>query len=148
VAPSRQELGTLNAYFDASVILRIVNGEPGRLAGWGEFVTRVCSELVEVECKRALERMRHNGVLTINEEAERREAVDAFLDTAEIQSVTKAVLRRAAGPMPLVLGTLDAVHLSTAMIWQESRGESLAMATHDKALARAARAYGLEVVGI
>jgi hypothetical protein len=47
----------------------------------------------------------------------------------------------------VALGTLDAIHLATAMLWQESRGSSLFMATHDTALALAARASGLRVVG-
>ena len=50
--------------------------------------------------------------------------------------------------MPTELGTLDAIHLATALLWTETTGESLAMATHDAALAIAARAHGLAVVGV
>jgi len=57
-------------------------------------------------------------------------------------------LRRAAQPMPIPLGTLDAVHLATALLWQETRDEDLVLATHDRALALAARASGLHVIGV
>lgn len=49
--------------------------------------------------------------------------------------------------MPVPLGTLDAVHLATALLWQETRGDELVLATHERALALAARASGLHVIG-
>ncbi len=69
--------------------------------------------------------------------------------TAEMEVVepTWPVLRRASQPFPTPLGTLDAVHLATALLWRDSRVEDLALATHDRALALAARASGLTVVG-
>jgi hypothetical protein len=38
--------------------------------------------------------------------------------------------------------------MATALLWQESAGTELVMATHDLALGTAARAFGLRVVGI
>jgi hypothetical protein len=55
---------------------------------------------------------------------------------------------RAAQPMPTELGTLDAIHLATALLRRETAGADLVMATHDAALGFAARAYGLPVVGV
>jgi predicted nucleic acid-binding protein len=66
----------------------------------------------------------------------------------EIARVTDAVLLRASQPMPVVLGTLDAIHLATALLWIERTGDDLAVATHDRALARGARAFGLRVHGV
>jgi predicted nucleic acid-binding protein len=42
---------------------------------------------------------------------------------------------------------LDAIHLATALLWRETTGEDLTMATHDRALAIAAEAHGLRVAG-
>jgi hypothetical protein len=39
-------------------------------------------------------------------------------------------------------------HLATALLWRERGGSELVMATHDQALATAARASGFSVVGI
>jgi hypothetical protein len=47
-----------------------------------------------------------------------------------------------------LLGTLDAIHLATASLWLEQNEVALTMATHDEALAIAARAIGFDVVGV
>ena len=49
--------------------------------------------------------------------------------------------------MPTELGTLDAIHLATALLWKEMTREELVMATHDGGLALGAQAQGLPVVG-
>jgi hypothetical protein len=61
--------------------------------------------------------------------------------------IDAVVLDRAAQPMPTELGTLDAIHLATALLWKEMTRVDLVMATHDGALALGAQAYGLPVVG-
>ena len=61
--------------------------------------------------------------------------------------MTAPVLARAAQPLPTELGTLDAIHLATALLWREHTGGDIVMATHDVALGMAARACGLSVVG-
>ena len=66
----------------------------------------------------------------------------------ELIELAPDVLRRAAEPMPTQLGTLDALHLSTALLWHVATGETPTMATHDVALGVAARAHGLPVVGV
>lgn len=45
------------------------------------------------------------------------------------------------------MGTLDVLHLATALLWRDFTGIDLAMATHDIALPSAAKAMGLVVVG-
>ncbi len=70
-----------------------------------------------------------------------------ILRSLTLADVTPTVLARACDPMPSILGTLDAVHLTTALIWREHSNEELVLATHDRALAGAARAYGFAVIG-
>ena len=62
--------------------------------------------------------------------------------------IEAAVLDRAAQPMPTELGTLDAIHLATALLWKEMTRVDLVMATHDEALALGAQAHRLRVVGV
>jgi hypothetical protein len=50
--------------------------------------------------------------------------------------------------MPTEVGTLDAIHLATALLWKEMSHVDLTVATHDNALGLAARAHGLPVVGV
>jgi hypothetical protein len=50
--------------------------------------------------------------------------------------------------MAMPLGTLDAMHLATALIWRDRVGPLQAMATHDTMLGTSARAFGFDVRGI
>jgi predicted nucleic acid-binding protein len=135
------------AYLDASAALRLVLGEPHHLAEWPRVEAAVASALTEVECLRTLDRLMRVGSLTPEELAVRRTAVYRLLEAVEVVDVARAVLRRAAEPFPTPLGTLDAIHLSTALTWRDMRNANLTMATHDQALATAARSMGLEVIG-
>jgi predicted nucleic acid-binding protein len=136
------------AYVDSSVVLRIVLGQPGRLAEWKNIVTGVASGLVEVECLRTLDRLRVAGKMSSDDVAVRRETEFRVLEGLELVELTRAVLRRAAQPMPSPLGTLDAIHLATAEMWREAKQKELLVATHDQALALAARASGFRVAGV
>lgn len=136
------------AYLDSSVLLRVVLGQKNRLEEWNAVETGVASALVEVECLRTLDRLRLTDGIDENELAVRRETIYRLLETLEVVEPTRLVLHRAAQPLPTSLGTLDAIHLATAALWQEARGSDLVMATHDQALALAARASGLHVIGV
>lgn len=135
------------AYLDSSVLLRIVLGQPDRLKDLALVESAVASELTELECLRTLDRMRLRGALSVEELAQHREAVYRLTEEMTLVAPTRPVLKRAAQPLPTPLGTLDAIHLSTAMSWHETRARDLVMATHDQALAIAARAVGFPVVG-
>lgn len=136
------------AYVDSSVVLRRVLGQPGQLAQWGSIVTGVASGLLEVECLRTLDRLRAAGHLSADDVALRREAVFQVLAALELVELTRSVLHRAAQPMPAPLGTLDAIHLATAEMWREANEKELILATHDRALALAARGNGFQVLGV
>jgi predicted nucleic acid-binding protein len=135
------------AYVDSSVILRLVLGERSRLAEWPEVEAGFTSALTEVECLRTLDRMRLGTRLGPDGLAERRTAIYATLRRLEVIALSPAVLSRAASPLPAPLGTLDALHLATAVLKQDTSAISVTMATHDEALALAARACGFTVVG-
>lgn len=59
--------------------------------------------------------------------------------------VTRSVLRKAGQSFAAPLCTLDAVHLSSALLWAEHTGQQPIMATHDRRLRMAARASGLTI---
>ncbi|MEO8452778.1 MAG: type II toxin-antitoxin system VapC family toxin [Gemmatimonadota bacterium] len=136
------------AYLDASVVLRLVLGEGSALSDRKRFAGAVASALTEVECLRTLDRMARTGNLSTDELAGRRAEVYRLLEAVELVDVTRSVLRRASESFPTPLGTLDAIHLATAVAWRDAHDEPLTMATHDKALGTAARAVGLEVIGV
>jgi len=135
------------AYLDSSVILRVVLGQSGRLREWPNVREGVVSALAEIECLKTLDRLRLREGFTDRELARRREAVFALLREMTVVELTRPVLSRASQPLPTPLGTLDAIHLATALLWRENRSPDLALATHDAALGLAGRACGLTVLG-
>jgi len=138
----------VTAYLDSSVLLRVALGQAGALKEWKTIRRGVASALVEVECLRTLDRLRLRFRIPDREIATRRETVFRMLEAVEVVEPTRPVLTRPALPLPTELGTLDAIHLATAILWREREDTDLVMATHDVALGTAARASGLRVVGL
>lgn len=136
------------AYVDASVLLRFALGQPDALPEWRQIERGVSSALIRTESLRTLDRLRLQANLADAEVAKRRATVLAVIASLEVVDVGEAVLDRAAQPMPTEVGTLDAIHLATALLWKEMRRVDLVMATHDEALALGAQAHGLPVVGV
>jgi predicted nucleic acid-binding protein len=134
-------------YADASVLLRIVLAEAGPLREWRKATRWISSELVRLECLRTLDRARVRFELPDETLAARRAEVLAYLDAFELVSVDQSVLRRAAEPFPTALGTLDAIHLSSALLVRDQIPD-LVVATHDRELATAAHSVGFRVAGV
>jgi len=130
------------------VLLRIVLGQRGRLKEWKSVRDGVASALAEVECLRTLDRLRLRNAIDDDDLSVRREAVYRLLEEIEIVEPTRPVLARASLHLPIPIGTLDAIHLATAMLWRESSSADLVFATHDAALGIAARSSGFRVVGL
>jgi predicted nucleic acid-binding protein len=135
------------AYVDASVLLRVVLRQPNALPEWRRIDRGVSSALVVTESLRTLDRLRLRAQLSDAEIAWRRGAILAVIASLELIEVDAIVLDRAAQPMPIELGTLDAIHLASALLWRETTGGHLTMATHDRALALGAEAHGMSVLG-
>ena len=119
------------------------------LPEWRQIEHGVSSALIMTESLRTLDRLRLRANLSDEEIASRRSTIlqlIASLELVELDAIV--VLDRAAQPMPTELGTFDAIHLATALLWKEISASELTMATHDAALGLAARAHGLRVVGL
>ena len=136
------------AYVDASVLLRVALRQPDALPEWRQIQQGVSSALVRTESLRTLDRLRLRANLADAEVASRRATILQLIASLELVEIDTAVLDRAAQPMPTELGTLDAIHLATALLWKEMTREELVMATHDGGLALGAQAHGLPVVGV
>jgi predicted nucleic acid-binding protein len=135
------------AYIDASVLLRVALRQPDALTEWREVEQGVSSALVTTESLRTLDRLRLRANLTDAEVASRRATILQLIASLELVEIDTVVLDRAAQPMPTELGTLDAIHLATALLWKDMTRTDLVMATHDGALALGAKAHGLPVIG-
>jgi predicted nucleic acid-binding protein len=136
------------AYLDTSALLRIILREAGALDDLRTYDGLVSSELIAVESARAIDRLRNQGALTMDEAAARISAMNDWLEAVDLVLLRPPVLSRASEPMPVPVGTLDAIHLATALIWRDRIGSLPQMATHDTALGAAARAFGFDVRGV
>lgn len=135
------------AYLDTSALLRLVLREAGVLKELRSFEALVSSEILAVEALRTIDRLRLQGALSAEEAASRRAIATECLEAVDLVLLQRPVLARASEPFPTPLGTLDALHLATALLWRDRMRQALVVATHDRHLALAARSFGFEVVG-
>lgn len=137
----------MNYYLDSSVTLRKLLNQPNALKEWSKISRAVSSRLLRVECLRTLDRMYQAGAMTNVELAEVRSRLLITLDYIGLIPLTEEVLQRAEQSFSTPLGSLDSLHLATAMLWREQEKGPLVFATHDGQLALAAKAQGFEVLG-
>jgi predicted nucleic acid-binding protein len=135
------------AYVDSSVLLRVALAQSNALVEWRHIERGVSSTLISTESLRTLDRVRIRAGLPDIEVARRRATILSLIDSLELIDVDSTVLDRAAQPMPTELGTLDAIHLASALLWKDAMSIDPVMATHDGALGIAAQAHGLKVIG-
>jgi predicted nucleic acid-binding protein len=135
----------MNVYVDSSVLLRVVLEEEGRLRSWKRIESPISSQLIRLECLRTIDRARIRLNLPDEETAKRRAAVLEQLDGFTLVPLERPVFERAEQPFPTRLGSLDAIHLASAIVARSQRSD-LFFATHDDELALAARAMGFTLL--
>ena len=133
----------MKVYIDSSAVLaHILRG--GTALGAVSAEAGGASDLLVIECHRVLQRERMSGQLDDTQYAEAVRVLEAITDGLTLIEMGPAVKRRAAGPFPTVIGTLDAIHLASALLWQEGEpGPEVQILTHDKQLALCAGAMGI-----
>lgn len=124
---------------ESARILATLDDPDGLVVWWG----------TPVECTSALARLRREGGLSGDEEADARALLDVLryswdevLPTDPVRAEAEAALRRHP------LRSADALQLAAALTWAEGRprGPVHRFATLDGRLASAARAEGFQVV--
>ena len=137
----------MTLYLDTSTLLRVLLGQRPVLDGWGEWERAYTSDLAGVEARRVIDRLRLDGTLDDAGVVAALEQLGRIEASIGRIALTRVVLRRASLPMATAVKTLDALHLASALLFQERRGVSLVFATHDTQQAMAARALGFVCVG-
>jgi predicted nucleic acid-binding protein len=137
----------VTVYLDTSALLRVLLGQRPVLDGWGEWERAYTSDLAGVEARRVIDRLRLEGTLDDAGVVAALEQLGRIEASIGRIALTRVVLRRASLPMATAVKTLDALHLASALLFQERRGVSLVFATHDSQQAMAARALGFVCVG-
>lgn len=125
-----------SVYVDTSVFGRVLLDEPDKDAirrDLAKFERRVASRLLRVELRRLARR----------EDA--LEEADHILDDVQLIPIDEAVLASAETISPTNVGTLDAIHLATAVRLAKA-GKLDALMTYDKRLADGAREHDITVL--
>ena len=134
-------------YLDSSVLLRLLLKQPHSLPEFTKLKRPIASKLLRTECLRSLDRFRRADLLTEEEHLASLQQFYDCIDSLEWIEISDRVLDRAGSYFPLSLGTLDAIHLSSAMLWKEQTESDCHFLTHDTVLQKAASASGFIVLG-
>src|ERR1051325_3230176 len=136
----------MTVYVDTSVVLRILFHEANPVEIWGKWDRALSSRLWRVEALRTVDRLRLSGDLSDEELAELVNQIQIVNETMALCPLTERILQRASETFPTVVETLDAIHLSTALLIREAEPIDLLL-THDAQLGTAARSLGFTVLG-
>jgi predicted nucleic acid-binding protein len=137
----------MNVYLDSSVVLRRLQREAAPLSRWGQWENAFSSVLLRVEVLRTIDRNRLRGAIRDREASDLISRAHAFFDAVQFVALSDGILDRAAQSFFTALGTLDALHLATALRLVDARSMELTFLTHDTELAIAARSVNFEVEG-
>jgi predicted nucleic acid-binding protein len=125
-----------SVYVDTSALVRVMLEEPDKQAiqrDLAKFDRSVASRLLRVELRR------------VGRREDTLDEADRILDDVMLIPLDEDVLAAAETISPTTVGTLDAIHLATAVRLAKA-GELDALMTYDKQLATGAREHGLTVL--
>jgi hypothetical protein len=74
--------------------------------------------------------------------AKLKSAFNGFVDGISLVPLNDTVKKRAAGTFPTVIGTLDALHLASALLWSDYLLDELEVFSFDKQMNICAQALG------
>ena len=106
------------------------------------------SELLYVECHRVLERVRAQREISPDQYLESLAWLNTYLEGVTLIPVNSSIIRRAARPFPVLLKTLDALHLATLdYLAEEESPTDWGLMTTDISLGKAASLLGYRYFG-
>ncbi|MBV6493461.1 MAG: hypothetical protein LDLANPLL_01484 [Turneriella sp.] len=135
----------MNVYVDSSWLLRILLRQSS-VRPLPADTKIYSSALLFVECRRTLERHLKQKRISSEFYQSELDALQNFLEAIQIVELDKHIVRRAAEPFLLPIGTLDALHLATALALSHSEENPIHFATFDSELALAASAHGFSMI--
>jgi predicted nucleic acid-binding protein len=136
----------MTVYLDTSVVLRILFRETTPLGIWKKWDKAYSSALWRIEALRTIDRMRLTHEIIDTEVAALVRDVQIIHETLAICPLDERILQRAGETFPTVVGTLDAIHLASALRIREFDNLD-AVLTHDLQLGTAASSLGFNVIG-
>jgi len=104
-------------YLDSSVVLTYLLEEREDLQVLNGISDVASSRLLWTEVSRSIHRALQTQRLTPEEATKVRHTFEILAKGISQITLGESVLRRADGPYPIVIRTLDAIHLASAEIW-------------------------------
>jgi predicted nucleic acid-binding protein len=139
----------MRCYVDSSALLRSILKRDDSLEKASLCERVASSELLWVECSRVLQRYRLERLLDDEGYSSALRLLEKFMAGIVVISLDAEVLKRAAGPFPTVIGTLDALHLASALLWREAESDSeLHILTYDRQLELCAGTQGIRSLAV
>ena len=128
------------AYLDSSVVLQHILKGDGGISHALSCDRIISSELLEIECRRVLHRYRLQGKLNDTGFIRAVERLEKVLNGMSLILLSPRVKKRAGQSLPLIVRTLDALHLSSANIYREENSDqTILFFTYDNQLNRCAQ---------
>src|SRR3972149_355591 len=106
-------------YLDSSVVLRPLLRQPHPLPSWGKWTAAYSSELLGVECRRAIDRLRLEALYDDEQVAPAMEELIRIERTIKRIRLSRSIVQGASKTMPTIVKTLDAIHLASAIAIRE-----------------------------
>ena len=122
----------MTIYLDSSAVIRALTGDGDPLQEWGRWDRADSSELMAVEVRRTIDRLRLERALDDEEVADAHNELSTAVRIVSLIEITPEVLRRASQPMPTVVKTLDAIHLASVLLFAERTNTDVVFGTHDR----------------
>lgn len=138
----------MKGYVDSSVILRRFLEEANALQSLDNVTWGITSQITKLECMRTLDRLHIRSLIDSKEFAYIRSRCLHLMTKMEIVQITDHLLAFAEASFSVPIGSLDSLHLSSAILWKKKNGEPITFMTHDKELALAATSQGFMVKGV
>lgn len=139
-------------YIDSSVILSILFQEKNLDNSkeiWKSSETRVSSILLEAECRISIKRtyFHNKKKLTSSWKDKKLKELESLLEEINFKNIDSATLEIVAKE-DILSGcrTLDALHLATAIEFQNEFGEDLHIFSYDKEFKKVAHELGFQVL--
>ncbi len=135
----------MTAYLDSSVVLRYILKGENSIQHALACDKVVSSEVLEIECKRVMHRYRMQNELDDHTFVVAAQRLEDLLQGVALIKLSEPIKRRAMGAFPVIIKTLDALHVATAIVYGEVYSdETMLVFSHDEGMNRCASVLGLK----
>jgi predicted nucleic acid-binding protein len=137
----------MNCYVDSSIILKYFLSDDRTFEDVRRFAKVGSSELLLIECSRVFQRYRLQQMIDDDQLADLRARLERVIRNILLIEISDTVKNLAAGPFPTIIGSLDAIHLASALTWKGIEySDELHMLSFDRQMCLCAQALGFRLV--